>query len=213
MPDYYKKKVSAVEVQPGKSISDLLAEMSNTGFQGKSLAGVAEVFEKMIKDPDLTIFFGYAGSLSTTGQWKIVNWLIENRFIDVLIPTGANISEDIVEAMGNQYWQGSHRSDDSELFSAGLNRYYDVYGRETDYLEMTELIAEFIMTLDENNNYSSREFLKLFNNGALLQNGSRNTVLLFCSSAPFKKKFKKSCRNAGKTSFFLTFTVAEIENT
>ena len=187
MTDYYKKKVSAVEVEPNKSVSELLSDMLNTGFQGKSLAKVVEVFESMIKDPELTIFFGYSGSLSTTGQWKIVNWLIENRFIDVLIPTGANISEDIVEAMGHEYWQGSHKSDDTELFKAGLNRYYDVYGRETDYLEMTELICEFIMTLDENENYSSRGFLKLFGQWLSIKNiksivatAAENEVPIFC---------------------------------
>jgi deoxyhypusine synthase len=46
----------------------------------------------------------------------------------------------------------------------GFNRYYDVYGDEADYLQMTELIAEFILTLDEDYKYSSREFLSLFGN-------------------------------------------------
>ena len=100
---FLREKVRAIEVSAGKSVSRLLEEMARTGFQGKSLAGAADVFEKMIRAEDLTIFFGYAGSLSTTGQWKIVNWLIENRYVDVLIPTGANISEDIVEAMGFSY--------------------------------------------------------------------------------------------------------------
>jgi len=51
---------------------------------------------------------GLAGSLSTAGQWKIINWFIENNFIDVLVSTGANVSEDIVEAMGFSYHQGYH---------------------------------------------------------------------------------------------------------
>ena len=106
MTEKHDKKVKAIDVGTGKTISGLLDEMSHTGFQGKSLARVVDVFESMIKDKDLTIFFGYAGSLSTTGQWKIINWLIENRYIDVLIPTGANITEDIVEAMGFAYIQG-----------------------------------------------------------------------------------------------------------
>lgn len=187
MPDYLNKKVKAIEVGPNKSISKLLSEMSHTGFQGKSLAKVVDVFESMIKDKDLTIFLGYAGSLSTTGQWKIINWLIENRYIDVLIPTGANITEDIVEAMGFAYWQGSHNTNDSDLFSEGLNRYYDVYGKETDYLEMTELIANFILTLDENENYTSRGFLKLFGKWLLekdiksiVATAAENDVPIFC---------------------------------
>ena len=136
--------------------------MSQTGYQGRKLAEAAQVIDKMIRDKDVTIILGFAGSMSTAGQWKIINWLIENNLIDILVSTGANISEDIIEAMGFSYYQGTHLADDEELFKLGLNRYYDVYGREDDYLKMTELIASFIQTLDKNYKYSSREFLYLF---------------------------------------------------
>ncbi|MCH8029363.1 MAG: deoxyhypusine synthase family protein, partial [Candidatus Dadabacteria bacterium] len=99
-------KVRAIEVEAPKTVSELLYSMSNTGFQGRSLARVAEVYERMIKAPETGILFGYAGSLSTTGQWKVINWLIENRYIDILVSTGANITDDIVEAMGRHYGQG-----------------------------------------------------------------------------------------------------------
>jgi len=159
--DLFNKKVTAIEVDAPKTVSDLLREMAQTGFQGKNLARVVDVFENLIRDDDVTVLLGYTGSLSTTGQWKIINWLIENRYIDILVPTGANISEDIVDAMGFDYWQGTHNADDETLFKEGVNRYYDVYGKESDYLKMTELLAEFIMTLDEDYSYSSREFLSL----------------------------------------------------
>jgi len=171
----FSKKVKAIDVTTPTSISELLNKMAQTGFQGRKLAEVTEIIEKMINDKDVTIMMGYAGSLSTTGQWKIINWFIENNFIDVLVPTGANISEDIVEAMGFSYYQGSHLVNDRELFKMGLNRYYDVYGREDDYLKMTELIAEFIQTLNENYKYSSREFLYLFGK-YLCEKGIRSIV-------------------------------------
>ena len=155
---FLKKKVKAIEVNK-KSISQLLKEMEDTGFQGRKLAEAAEVWERMLKDKDLTIVLGYAGSLSTTGQWKIINWLIENRFIDVLVSTGANVSEDIVEAMGASYWKGDHLADDNALFQAEVNRYYDVYGYEPDYGKMTDLIVDCIKTLDQKYPYSTREFL------------------------------------------------------
>ncbi|NIP29926.1 MAG: deoxyhypusine synthase [Candidatus Dadabacteria bacterium] len=172
---FYKSKVRAIDVKSGKSISELLQEMGNTGFQGKNLAKAVQVYKNMIEDKNVTIFLGYAGSLSTTGQWKIINWLIENNYIDVLIPTGANISEDIVEAMGFSYWQGKSTADDNELFKEGINRYYDVYGKESDYLEMTELLAEFILTLDDSRNYTSREFL--FECGKWLGNKNINSIV------------------------------------
>ena len=158
----FTHKVLAIEVKKRNSISQLLSEMCQTGFQGRKIAETVNIIEEMIKDKNVTILMGYAGSLSTTGQWKIINWFIENHLIDILVPTGANISEDIVEAMGFNYWQGSHNVNDKQLFKSGINRYYDVYGKESDYLQMTELIAEFIQTLNHEYKYSSREFLYLF---------------------------------------------------
>lgn len=181
------KKVKAIEVKSKKSVSQLLLDMSRTGFQGRKLAEAAEVMEKMIKEKNLAILFGYAASLSTTGQWRIINWLIENRYIDILVSTGANISEDIVEAMGYAYYQGSPTADNQVLFQQGLNRYYDLYGKESEYLEMTNLLADFIMTLDENYKYSSREFLYqcgrwLDNKGihGIVATAARHGVPIFC---------------------------------
>ena len=95
MPEkYFKKKLPAIEVKE-KSISKLLAEMSQTAYQGKQLGRSVEVWEAMLKEKDLTIIMGLSGSMSTAGQWKIINWLIENRYIDVLVSTGANVSEDL----------------------------------------------------------------------------------------------------------------------
>lgn len=159
--NYFKEKVEAIKVDK-KSVAQLLEDMKKTGFQGRKLGEAVDVWEAMIKDPSTTIIMGYAGSMSTTGQWKIIKWLIENRYIDVLVSTGANISEDIVEAMGYSYWKGTHATDDVGLFKDGVNRYYDVYGKETDYLKMTEMIAEFIMTLKSGHAYTTREFLYLF---------------------------------------------------
>jgi deoxyhypusine synthase len=44
--------------------------MTHSRFQGSKLGEVVEVWEKMIKDKDLTILLGYTGSLSST-YWPI----------------------------------------------------------------------------------------------------------------------------------------------
>ena len=186
--DFFSEKVRAIEVSAQKPVNQLLKEMSNTGFQGRKLAEVVDVLEEMIKNEKLTILMGYAGSLSTTGQWKIVKWLIENRYIDILVSTGANISEDIVEAMGFNYFKGHHITDDGKVFESGFNRYYDVYGKESDYLKMTELISDFIVgNLKEDHPYSSREFLYLFgkwldNKGidSIVATAAKHNVPIFC---------------------------------
>ena len=171
---YFKRKVRAIEVGD-KSVSRLLAEMGETAYQGRKLGEAVDVWEAMLKEKDLVIIMGLSGSMSTAGQWKIVNWLIEERFIDVLVSTGANISEDIVDAMGLGYWQGTHYTDDEALLKADINRYYDVYGRETDYREMELLMTNGLKKLKRGYAYTSAELLYLF--GRYLNQKKVNSIV------------------------------------
>jgi deoxyhypusine synthase len=157
----FKRKVESIEVRD-KSVSELLADMSKTAYQGRKLGEAVEVWEAMLNEENLTVIMGLSGSMSTAGQWKLIIWLIENRFIDVLVSTGANVSEDIVDAMGLGYWQGSVQVNDEELLRADINRYYDVYGKETDYREMEILMTDFMLTLKTGFPYTSAEVLYLF---------------------------------------------------
>ncbi|MEM2028661.1 MAG: deoxyhypusine synthase [Candidatus Bathyarchaeia archaeon] len=186
MTPYFRRRLEPIEVKTPKKISELLLEMAKTGFQGRKLGEVVDVWEEMLKD-DVVIFFGYAGSMSTTGQWKIINWLIENRFIDVLVSTGANISEDILEAMGGTYWQGHSLVDDEELAEYRIDRFYDVFADELEYEQMESLIADFMLDLKSDYNYSSAEFLYLFgkhlsriNVKSIVATAYENNVPVFC---------------------------------
>lgn len=183
---HFKRRVEAIDVKR-KSVSDLLAEMSRTAYQGRQLGQAVEVWESMLKEKDLMIIMGFSGSMSTAGQWKIVNWLIENRYIDVLVSTGANVSEDIVDAMGLGYWQGAHQVNDQELLEADVNRYYDVYGKETDYREMELLITDFLMTVKKDFPYTSAELLYLMGKylnkkkvKSIVAAAASNNVPVFC---------------------------------
>ena len=155
------KPVATIEVGK-KSISGLLDEMAQTGFQGKKLGEVAEIWADMARQKDLTVFLGITGSLSTTGQWKLIRWLIEKRYVDVLVSTGANISEDILEALGYHYYQGTWLADDEELLRLKIDRFYDVYADEMQYRKLENTIYKFANTLDADKTYSTREFLHGF---------------------------------------------------
>ena len=155
------KPVATIEVAR-KSVSALLDEMSQTGFQGKKLGEVAKIWSEMARQKDLTVFLGLTGSLSTTGQWKIIRWLVEKRFVDVVVSTGANISEDILEALGYHYYQGTWLADDEELLRLKIDRFYDVYADEMQYRKLENTIYRYGATLDDGKVYSTREFLHGF---------------------------------------------------
>jgi deoxyhypusine synthase len=141
--------------------------------------------------------------MSTAGQWKMVNWLIKNRYIDVLVSTGANVSEDIVDAMGLGYWQGSHQVDDQQLLKDDVNRYYDVYGKETDYREMELLLTDFLMTVKKDYPYTSAELLYLLGN-YLNKKGVKSIV-----AAAAAKKVPVFCPAIADSAYGETFLMAK----
>ena len=159
--DHLSRPLETIEVTD-KTVNQLITAMGKTGFQGKSLARCVDVWEQMIAQPDNIIFLGLAGSMSTAGQWKLVRWLVENRFVDVVVSTGANVSEDIFEAMGNKYYQGSHIVDDEELLGHRIDRYYDVYADELEYRNLESMIQDFMRNLPTDHEYSSADFLREF---------------------------------------------------
>jgi len=158
---HLSRPAESIAVEP-RTIAGLLEAMGRTGFQGRSLATALDVLVRMIEEDDNTIFLGYAGSMSTTGQSRIIRWLLENRFVDVLVGTGANLSEDVFEGLGFRYYQGTHLADDAELLKHQIDRFYDIYADELEYRQLEGFIGEFIATLDAGSAHSSADFLRRF---------------------------------------------------
>jgi len=200
---YFRKKIETIDVRE-KSVSKLLEEMSKTAYQGRKLGEVVDVWEAMLKEKELVVVMGFSGSMSTAGQWKMVNWLIDNHYIDVLVSTGANISEDIVDAMGLGYWQGSHQADDQQLLQDDVNRYYDVFGKETDYREMEVLITDFLMTVKTGYAYTSAELLYLFGKWLNKERGIRSIV-----AAAAANKVPVFCPAIADSAYGETFLMAK----
>ncbi|ADM28639.1 deoxyhypusine synthase [Ignisphaera aggregans DSM 17230] len=178
---YLIEKLKTIEVR-GRSISEILRDMADTAYQGRALGEVYKIIVEMLQEPNTTIFLGLAGSMSTAGMWKIIKWFIENRYVDVVVSTGANISEDIYEAMGFSYYKGSPYVDDSELLKYKIDRFYDVYASELNYRKMENLIKEFIYTLPKGSIYSTAEFLYLF--GRYLNERNIDSIV----AAAYRKK-------------------------
>jgi deoxyhypusine synthase len=158
---HLSRPAESITVEP-RTIGGLLEAMGRTGFQGRSLASALDVLVRMIEEEANTIFLGYAGSMSTTGQSRIIRWLLENRFVDVLVGTGANLSEDVFEGLGFRYYQGTHLADDAELLKHQVDRFYDIYADELEYRQLESFIGEFIGTLEAGSGHSSADFLRRF---------------------------------------------------
>jgi deoxyhypusine synthase len=145
-----------------RKISEILESLERSGYQGRMLGRVFSIIRSMLMDKDLVIYMGLAGSMAPAGMWKIISWMIGRGYIDVLVSTGANVSEDIYSGLGYPYARGSPCVDDNVLLELGIDRFYDIYADEFKYREMEKLIMEFMRDLPKDYIYSSAEFMYLF---------------------------------------------------
>ena len=161
-------------VEAGLTADQVLARMERISFQGRNLATAQHVWLKMLQD-DVTIFLGMAGALSAGGLRLVVAHLIQHRYVDCLVSTGANLYHDLHETRGQHHYIGSAQANDAALAEDGIDRVYDTYASEAEFISNDNWIAEFATTL-EARPYTTREFLYLLG-GHLWKTTARNGIL------------------------------------
>jgi deoxyhypusine synthase len=154
---FLRVPVEPFAVEPGAGADELLARMERISFQGRNLATARRIWEKMLAG-DCTIFLGMAGALSAGGLRMVVAHLLEHRYVDCLVSTGANLYHDLHETRGHRHYLGSPCADDGKLQDDRIDRVYDTYASEDEFVENDEWIADFALAL-ERRPYTSREFL------------------------------------------------------
>jgi deoxyhypusine synthase len=154
---FLQTPVEPFAVEKGLTADEILARMERISFQGRNLATAHRIWQRMLED-DVTIFLGMAGALSAGGMRLIVAHLITHRYVDCLVSTGANLYHDLHETRGRRHYVGSPHADDAALADARIDRVYDTYASEQEFVANDEWIADFAATL-ERRPYTSREFL------------------------------------------------------
>ncbi|HEY7500481.1 MAG TPA: deoxyhypusine synthase family protein [Vicinamibacterales bacterium] len=154
---FLRVPVEPFAAEPGLNADEVLSRLERVSFQGRSLGTARRIWEKML-GADCTIFLGMAGALSAGGMRMLIAGLIANRYVDCLVSTGANLYHDLHETRGRRHFIGSPRENDSALQAEHIDRVYDTYASEDEFVDNDEWIAAFAMTL-ERRAFTSREFL------------------------------------------------------
>lgn len=154
---FLKVPVEPFVVEPGASAEDVLTRMGRISFQGRNLATALRIWQKMLGG-GVTIFLGVAGALSAGGLRRVIAHLITHRYVDCLVSTGANLYHDLHEVRGRRHFLGSPRADDAALQAEHIDRVYDTYVSEEEFIDNDNWLADFALTL-ERRPYTTREFL------------------------------------------------------
>jgi deoxyhypusine synthase len=158
--DLFHSRVRPFSISNQLSTAQIVERMAGTAFQARYLAQAVQVWDRMLRD-EVTIFFGLAGAMVPAGMRSVIVYLIENRLIDCLVSTGANLFHDVYETLGKPHWQGSAETDDVELGRRRVNRFYDVLAPETDFSAAEEFVVNFSLSLETGRPYTTREYFYL----------------------------------------------------
>jgi deoxyhypusine synthase len=172
---FLQTPIEPFAVEEGLTAEALLVRMERISFQGRNLATAHRIWQKMLED-DVTIFLGMAGALSAGGLRLIVAHLIRNRYVDCLVSTGANLYHDLHETRGQHHYVGSPHADDAALADERIDRVYDTYASEEEFISNDNWIADFACTLEATRAYTTREFLHLLG-GHLWKTTGRDGIL------------------------------------
>ncbi|MCU0629790.1 MAG: deoxyhypusine synthase [Methanoregulaceae archaeon] len=176
--------VSQVRLKAGMTVGELAEQMGRAGaYNGGALYRAICIYEKMLRDPEVTKFFGLAGAMVPAGMGGIVRDLIDAGHIDVLVSTGANLTHDIIEAIGCRHYHGDALCSDVELRHEEINRIYDVFLPNDAFIKFEEFMQGIYSGLPERSTISISELLARIGSSlgsGILSTAAKKSVPVFC---------------------------------
>jgi deoxyhypusine synthase len=157
-----REPVRSIRVKGKLTVDQLIQQFQNSGsFGAGRVAAACDIYERMVRENDCTVFLALAGAMVPAGMRSLVADLLRENLIDVLVTTGANMVHDALEALGGHHYKGHWAADDYMLYKNHTYRIYDVFVPEEDFIKLDmELVKIYDQMANDNKGktLSSRDF-------------------------------------------------------
>jgi deoxyhypusine synthase len=206
----------------GGSVARLLERLRAGAFQGRKLGEAFEVMKRMI-DGSTVICAGLAASMASAGLSPLIAWLVERGYVDVVVSTAANVTEDLLEPRGVSFYRiDPDHVDDRALWEQGFYRFYDHVVSAVEYDRMEDFTGEFFTHLAETwpePTISGVRFMHEWGRwlearglgGTLAATCARHGVPLFVPAAhdgPLAEGYRTARRRGPAVDFFKDYEIA-----
>ncbi len=178
------KKVKDYNVAECATISGLVRQMKNIGFQATNIGLGADIIRKM-KEEKITVFFSFTANMVASGLRSLFARLLEKRFVDVVITTGGAIEHDLIKSF-EPYFIGSFDMDDAELHKRNINRIGNILVPSDRYVLLEEKIQLLLKQI-----YKKRKIINpselvyeigniIKDKNSILYWATKNDIPIFC---------------------------------
>ncbi len=185
MQDLFKRmrKVEHLKVKKNMKVSELVEAFGEMGFGASKISKAGKILEKMFKDEKCKIFFGVAGAMVPAGMKKVMLDLLDN--VDVFVTTGANLTHDLIETLGENHYLGDELAEDKKLNEEEIDRIYNIFMKNKVYEKLEDFFEKNFESFKKCENI--KDFL--WKIGELCPGNSDNCILKKC----FEKKIPVFC--------------------
>jgi len=180
--------VKQMKLKPGMTVSNIADEMRRAGVLGPRRFGNAvKILATIFRDSRYTNIMAIAGPMVPGGLRRLISDLVLDRRFHALTMTGANVTHDLVEALGYRHRIGAESTDDRKLKKRGLYRIYDIYlsQRAIEAVEKFARRAVRKIKEEKRRNIAPWELLheigmQLRDPNSIIRNASLRQVPIFC---------------------------------
>ena len=165
------EKIRPIKIFPGQKVTNLVSQMKEAGFGARKIGLASDIAEEMFNEKNCQVFLGLAGAMVPAGMKQIIIDLIKKKHVNVIVTTGANLTHDLIEALGDSHYH-CDKWDDEEFEKKGYYRMYNVLMKNKVYEKLEGFFEEHWEEFKKTKNI--KDFIKKI--GELLP-GSSNSIL------------------------------------
>ncbi|MEM1799939.1 MAG: deoxyhypusine synthase family protein [Nitrososphaerota archaeon] len=139
---------------------ELLKRFSEIGMVARELGRAFSIMMNMFLDNECHTLLGVAGAAVASGLRPLITKLIRFGFVNTVVTTGANITHDVIEAIGGKHFVLEREEmDDVKLAKMGIYRIYNIGIMKESYIMLEKFIDETFR--DVNGTFSSSDIIKM----------------------------------------------------
>lgn len=119
-------KIKPIEIKENQTVTNLVNQMKHNAFNARKLYNCSKIWLNACI-ANTRKYFTLAGAITPAGHGRLIGQMIENKMIDVLVTTSANMAHDVAQDLFNAHNIGTENVDDEALYDADTFRIYNIF--------------------------------------------------------------------------------------
>jgi deoxyhypusine synthase len=174
------KKIKQLKIKEDMSVKELVENFKNIGFGANKINKASEIYKKMIQDQDCKVFLGLAGAMVPGGLKEVIIDMLDDT--DVFVTTGANLTHDLIESLGEYHFLNEEELNDEELNKKGIDRIHNVLMENKVYEKLEKFFKDNFDEFKKCKNIKELlwEMGRLAPNKSILKTCYEKKIPIFC---------------------------------